>query len=87
MSIIVHYFVFHKEFSHDILCTPRSDDNRRVAGAVHISAFIIHYVQTKHIGVCRPGGEAFLFIQCILWTKFRTTIVHFLVSEKIFYKV
>jgi hypothetical protein len=31
-------------------------------------AFRIHYIQTKHIGACRPGGKAFRFIQCILWT-------------------
>jgi hypothetical protein len=40
---------------------PRSGmNNRRVAGAVHISAFIIHYIQTKHTGVYRPGGEALI---------------------------
>ena len=73
-TTIVYFLVFLKRFSlsielpHDAVPASRSDDNRRAAGAVHISAFIIHYVQTKHIGVCRPGGEAFWFIQCILWT-------------------
>ena len=43
-----------------LLFPKRSDDNRRAAGAVHISAFIIHYVQTKSIGYCRPGGEALI---------------------------
>ena len=37
---------FHKDFSHDILCISRSDDNRRAAGAVEFSTCKIHYNQT-----------------------------------------
>ena len=42
-------------------------NNRRVAGAVVFPAFRIHYVQTKSTGDCRPGGEAFWCVWCILW--------------------
>ena len=48
---------------------PRSGmNNRRVAGAVVLPAFRIHYVQTKNsTGDCRPGGEAFWCVLCISW--------------------
>jgi hypothetical protein len=66
IGIRLHYYSFSRKFfsiAVSFRMTPfspmRSDDNRRAAGAVYISAFIIHYIQTKHIGVCRPGGEAF----------------------------
>ena len=40
---------------------PRSGmNNRRVAGAVVLPAFRIHYVQTKSTGDCRPGDEALI---------------------------
>jgi hypothetical protein len=68
MSFFRKDFLHGFELPHDAVPASRSDDNRRAAGAVNLSAFTIHYIQTKHTGVCRPGGEAFWFIQCILWT-------------------
>ena len=53
-------FLHGHELSHDILCTSRSDDNRRAAGAVDTSASGCHYEQTKSSVDCRPGGEAFV---------------------------
>ena len=73
---IVDFLVFCKDFlqvielPHDAVPASRSDDNRRTAGAVDFSAFRFHYEQTKSSGDGRPGGEAFLFIQCILWTLY-----------------
>ncbi|MBR6074456.1 MAG: hypothetical protein IKP87_04060 [Victivallales bacterium] len=75
MPIIVHYFVFHKEFSHDILSTPRSDDNRRTAGAVGLSASSFHYGQTQSSGYWRPAGRHLYYYR--LFSCF---------SEKIFSK-
>ena len=37
---------------------------------LHFSAYGIHYMQTNSSEDWRPGGEAFLFIQCILWTLY-----------------
>ena len=79
--IIVHFLVFLKRFSSSfrMMSFPltRSDDNRRAAGAVNLLAFRIHYEQTKSSGDCRPGGEASLFILCVLWTDFSCPFVSF----------
>jgi len=75
MPIIVHYFVFHKEFSHDILCTPRSDDSRRTAGAVGLSASSFHYGQTQSQEIGGPAARHLYYYR--LFSCF---------SEKIFSK-
>ena len=51
-----------RELPYDIIPASRSDDNRRAAGAVDLSAFRFYYEQTKSSGDCRPGGEAFSVI-------------------------
>ena len=61
LYVLLFFFnLMDLELTHDILYRRAAHDNRRAAGAVYISAFIIHYIQTKHIGVCRPGGEALI---------------------------
>ncbi len=35
---------------------------------LHFSEYGIHYIQTNSSADWWPGGEAFWFIQCILWT-------------------
>ena len=76
------------ELPHEIFYNSRSDDNRRAAGAVNLSAFTIHYIQTKHTGVCRPGGEAFCLFcvfcglqdvnfscfSCLSWFQFNVLV-------------
>ena len=67
------FLFFRKDFPyglvlpHDILCTSRSDDNRRTAGAVGSSAFGIHYNQTNLHLIDGPAARH-LFILCVLWT-------------------
>ena len=60
-------FLHGHELSYDILCTLRSDNNRRAAGAVCVIhdqrlVFIIESSEYR-----RPGGEAFLFVLSVLW--------------------
>ena len=52
-------FLHGHELSHDILCTSRSDDNRRAAGAVDSTAFGIHYNQTNLHLIDGPAARHF----------------------------
>ncbi len=52
-------FLYGLELPNDILCTSRSDDNRRGAGAVGSSAFGIHYNQTNLHLIDGPAARHF----------------------------
>ncbi|MBO7621280.1 MAG: hypothetical protein J6T06_12265, partial [Victivallales bacterium] len=52
-------FLYGLELPHDILCTSRSDDNRRAAGAVSSSAFGIHYNKTNLHLIDGPAARHF----------------------------
>ena len=57
------------ELPHENFYSSRSDNNHRAPGAVLIVRDQ-RFVQSMHpSSCCRPGGEAFLFIPCVLWTN------------------
>ena len=64
-------FHYYHELPHDTIPASRSDDNRRAAGAVDLSAFGIHYIQTNSLTDWRPGGEALVSSRVHSWFNHR----------------
>ena len=77
-------FLHGYELSHDILCTSRSDDNRRAAGAVNIFSIQNSFYSNKSFSGLTARRWGILFVPCIQWTtkKIRVHLCSFVVPNE-----